>query len=161
MRPLGPEQWSVVDPALLREESGASQGYNKFSNEGEGDRELEFVIRDVNSQLFWTKSMIVGTRLLVRLCGSLDMDTTPLLKSYLEPLLRDIQAGIVSEFEVDVRELYLMSSSSISCFATWTKSLKSLQNHCKVVFLTNPALGWQRRAIDPICNLAPQLVSVD
>lgn len=122
---------------------------------------MEFVIHDVESQQFWTKSDIVGKRLSVRLYGCLDMDTTPLLKAYLEPLLRDIQAGIVSEFEFYTSELYLMSSSSIICFATWVKSLKSMQNPCKVSFMTNPAFGWQRRALDPICSLANQIVSVD
>jgi hypothetical protein len=89
------------------------------------------------------------------------MDATPLLKAYLDPLIRDIEAGIVAEFEFRTRDLYLMSSSAISCFATWVKQLKSLPNKCKVLFKTNPDLDWQRRTLDPIHRLALQIVWVD
>jgi hypothetical protein len=122
---------------------------------------MQFVIRDVESQLFQTRSSIAGTRLVVELSGCLDMDTTPLLKTFLEALIRDIQAGIVAEFEFHTRELYLMSSSSISCFASWIKQLKLLSTKCTVLFRTNPDLDWQRRTLDPIRRLALQLVSID
>ena len=118
-------------------------------------------ITDIESQLFNTSSSIVGNRLIVALSGCLDMDTTPLLKSFLEPLIRDLQAGIVSAIEFETGQLYLMSSSSISCFATWIKSLMNTQPEWRVTFKTNPNLSWQRRTLDPIRRLAEHLVSIE
>jgi len=77
------------------------------------------------------------------------------------PGVLDMKAGIVSEFEFDTSQLYLMSSSSISCFATWIRSLKALQTRCSVDFKTNPNLDWQRRTLDPLRRLAIQIVSID
>jgi len=118
-------------------------------------------IIDVKSQLFNTSSSIVGNRLVVTLSGCLDMDTTPYLKSYLDPLIRDFQAGIVDAIEFDTGQLYLMSSSSISCFATWVKSFMNMRPEWRVTFKTNPNLSWQRRSLDPIRRLAEHMVSIE
>ena len=116
---------------------------------------------DVESQLFRTSSSMVGKRLSVRMSGCLDMDATPQLADFLNALVKDIKAGIVNEFEFDTSQLYLMTSSSISCFATWIRLLKELQIRCCVNFKTNPDLGWQRRTLDPLCRLAIQIVSIE
>lgn len=118
-------------------------------------------ITDIESQLFNTTSSIVGNRLIVTLSGCLDMDTTHYLKSFLEPLIRDFQAGIVSAIEFETGQLYLMSSSSISCFAAWIKSLMNTQPDWRVTFKTNPNLSWQRRSLDPIRRLAEHMVSIE
>ncbi len=118
-------------------------------------------ITDIKSQLFNTSSSIVGNRLIVMLSGCLDMDTTPYLKSFLDPLTQDFQAGIMSAIEFDTAQLYLMSSSSISCFATWIKTLMNTQPGWRVTFKTNPNLSWQRRSLDPIRRLAEHMVSIE
>lgn len=122
---------------------------------------MSSLLPDVESQLFRTNSSMVGKRLFVRMAGCLDMEATPQLAAFLDALIKDIKAGIVNEFEFDASQLYLMSSSSISCFATWIRSLKMLPTRCCVEFKTNPNLGWQRRTLDPLRRLAIQIVSIE
>jgi len=118
-------------------------------------------VQDSAGEFFSTESSIVGKRLIAAFSGCLDMETTSRLKSFLDPLIRDVQAGIIREFEFDTSRLYLMSSASISCLATWIKSLKLAHPKCYVLFKTNPNLAWQRRALDPIQRMAAGIVAIE
>lgn len=121
---------------------------------------MKSVIEDVSGGGFSTLSQITGQRLAVKLSGCLDLQTTPHLRTFLRQLIPIIKAGIAQVLEFDTCELYMMSSSSISCLAGWVKELKDGRIACQVEFRTNPNLTWQRRTLDPIRRFADQIVVV-
>ena len=98
---------------------------------------------------------------MVQLVGCLDMQTAPFLKRYLSQLVPEAERGALCEFEFHTEQLYLLSSSAISCLASWLKSIKAVEQACQVTFVTNANLGWQRRSLDPLRRLAEQIVRVE
>ena len=119
------------------------------------------VVDDVFGEAFSTKSILAADRITVQLVGCLDLDTAPLLRHYLVQLTRGAQAGELLEFEFDIEQLYLMSSSAISHFASWLKGLRATEHVRRVKFKTNPNLSWQQRSLDALRRLAEPLVKVE
>ncbi|HMA96061.1 MAG TPA: hypothetical protein VKP30_25420 [Polyangiaceae bacterium] len=107
------------------------------------------------------RSNIVQLRLTAELAGYLDSETLSNLGELLELATTDVSAGIVRDFEFNVSQIYLMSSSAISCLASWVKSMNERFPASKIFFRTSQELTWQRRALAPIRRLAPQSVFVD
>lgn len=107
------------------------------------------------------RSHIVQLRLTTELAGYLDSETLASLGELLDRASVDVSAGIVRDFEFNMAQLYLMSSSAISCLASWVKSTSERFPSSKIVFRTSQERTWQRRALAPIRRLAPQSVVVD
>lgn len=118
-------------------------------------------VDDIVGEVFSTSSTLLGDRVVVALVGCLDMQTAPFLKRYLSQLGPSAESGALREFEFNTEQLYLLSSSAISCLASWLKGLRSLDQVRQVKFVTNPNLGWQRRSLDPLRRLADRLVAVE
>ena len=118
-------------------------------------------VDDIRGEVFSTSSSVLDDRLSVALIGCLDMQTAPFLKRYLSQLSPSAESGELCEFEFNTEQLFLLSSSAISCLATWLKALKAMPQVRQVRFVTNQNLGWQRRSLDPLRRLADKLVSVD
>lgn len=116
---------------------------------------------DILGDVFSTSSNLQGERIVVRLVGCLDMQTAPFLKRFLDQLGEPAPSDGVRELEFNTEQLYLMSSSAISCLASWLKVLKAGERVRSVKFVTNPNLGWQRRSLDPLRRLATTLVSIE
>ena len=119
------------------------------------------VVDDIRGDVFSTSSTVRGDLVVVSLVGCLDMQTAPFLKHYLSQIAPSAESGTFREFEFNTEQLFLLSSSAISCLATWLKGLKAIEHVRRVRFVTNPNLGWQRRSLDPLRRLADKLVSVD
>jgi hypothetical protein len=119
------------------------------------------VIDDVLGDAFSTKSSLAADRISVQLVGCLDLATSPFLRHFLNQLTRSAQAGELLEFEFDIAQLYLMSSSSISHLASWLKGLRALEPVRRVTFRTNPKLSWQQRSLDALRRVAEPLVKVE
>ncbi|HYP86788.1 MAG TPA: hypothetical protein VEQ59_01510 [Polyangiaceae bacterium] len=122
---------------------------------------MSIAVDDIVGEVFSTSSAPQGDRVVVQLVGCLDMETAPLLKHYLSQLSPSAESGELCEFEFNIEQLYLLSSSAISCLATWLKALKAIEHVRRVRFVTNANLGWQRRSLDPLRRLAEKLVAVD
>jgi len=118
-------------------------------------------VDDIVGDVFSTSSTQQGDRVVVQLVGCLDMETAPFLKRYLSQLGPSAESGALLEFEFNIEQLYLLSSSAISCLASWLKGLKAIEQVRRVRFVTNPNLGWQRRSLDPLRRLADKIVTVD
>jgi hypothetical protein len=118
-------------------------------------------VDDILGEVFSTSSTLLGDRVVVSLVGCLDMQTAPFLKRYLSQLGPSAESGALREFEFNTEQLYLLSSSAISCLATWLKGLKGSHLVRSVKFVTNPNLGWQRRSLDPLRRLDEKLVAVE
>jgi hypothetical protein len=122
---------------------------------------MTVIVDDILGPEFSTKSLVQGDRVAVQLIGCLDLDAAPVLRHFLSQFTRRIQAGEVLEFEFDIEQLYLLSSSAISHFAIWLKDLKAAERVRRVKFRTNPNLAWQRRSLDALRRLAQPLVNVE
>jgi hypothetical protein len=122
---------------------------------------MSITVDDIIGEVFSTSSTLLGDRVVVQLVGCLDMQTAPFLKRFLNQLEPQATHGALCELEFNIEQLYLLSSSAISCLASWLKSLKTDEQVRSVRFVTNRNLGWQRRSLDPLRRLADKLVSVD
>jgi len=122
---------------------------------------MSIVVDDVLGSAFSTKSSLSADRITVELVGCLDLDTAPLLRHFLVQLTRSAQAGELLAFEFNIEQLYLMSSSAISHFASWLKGMRTTEHVRQIKFRTNPNLSWQHRSLDPLRRLASQLVLVE
>lgn len=121
---------------------------------------MKIFVADVLGEVFSTSSRQLGPRLVVELVGCLDMQTAPSLKLFLAQLLPHAEGGAVDEVEFNIEKLYLLSSSAISCLATWLKAVRALEQACRVTFVTNANLGWQRRSLDPLRRLAEKMLRI-
>ena len=115
---------------------------------------------DVRGSVFSTRSELVGQRLRVVLTGCLDMETAPDLEHFLADVTHLLTSDGVRDVQFEIAGLYLMSSSSISITAAWIKRLKTAAPSCRVKFITNPNLAWQRRTLESIRRVAENMVSV-
>jgi hypothetical protein len=117
-------------------------------------------VDDILGDVFNTSTRLLGDRVVVDLVGCLDMQTAPLLKRFLNQLMPAAESGALRDFEFNTEQLYLLSSSAISCLASWLKSMRGIEQACRVTFVTNSNLGWQRRSLDPLRRLAERIVEV-
>jgi hypothetical protein len=117
------------------------------------------LIDDLRGELT-TKSILGHEQVSIELIGCLDMETTPSFAEFMARLTPHVVAGALREVRFDTAGLYLMSSSGISCFATFLKRVKQLEPPCQVTFRTSPEHAWQRRAFEPLQRLAG-IVSVE
>ncbi len=101
--------------------------------------------------------------LTVKLNGSLDASTVPLLDSYLSVLHREALQHGLREVVFDCENLYFLNSLSIKRLVTWLSDIKKLETgerYC-VAFRTNRRLAWQRRSFDAVRRFASNLVRVE
>jgi hypothetical protein len=122
---------------------------------------MTMVVDDVLGGAFSTKSSFSVEKITVELVGCLDLETAPLLRHFLQQLTRGVQSGELFEFEFNIEQLYLMSSSAISHFASWLKGVRTTPQVRRVKFRTNPNLSWQHRSLDALRRLAEPLVTVE
>jgi hypothetical protein len=118
------------------------------------------IVRDVQGEVFSTRSKLAGTSAHVTLQGCLDLETAPALQRFLGGLTGALTSGVLREVEFDTDGLYLMSSSSISSMASWVKQLKGSAPAARIKFRTNPNLAWQRRTLESIRRVAEAMVSI-
>lgn len=117
-------------------------------------------LRDLKGELT-THSIVSDETLNVQLIGCLDMGTTPSFSEFILELTSRAIAGAFREIRFETTELYLMSSSAISCFANFLKSVKRMEQPCRIVFRTSNAHPWQLRAFQPLQRLAASVVHVE
>jgi|SRR6188768_2588505 len=116
---------------------------------------------DLEGAVLSTISTVGNGKATVLVKGSLDLETTPRFKDFLTRLISEATGGKLQELVFDTAELYLMSSSAISSFASFLKGVKALQHRCLVTFRTSAAHGWQRRTFEPLRRLAEDIVRVE
>jgi hypothetical protein len=107
------------------------------------------------------RSNIAHSRLTANFAGYLDTETLPQLRDFLSRATTDAKAGIVREFELNIAQLYLLSSSAISSLAEWVKQLSLRNPDARVLFRTDGGRSWQKRALAPIRRLSEATVSVE
>jgi hypothetical protein len=100
--------------------------------------------------------------LLVSFAGNGDMTAVEALGRYLKQVHLEAVALKVLEVKFDFRDLYFMNSSCFKAFVTWIDQAANAEDHnYQIRFLTNPRLHWQRRSLEALRCLSPDVVRVE
>jgi hypothetical protein len=122
-----------------------------------------FELPPVNYPAFSVTSETSGRTVALRLSGNADSDVAPALGTLLERLHEEAVRVGVNEVVLDFRELYFLTSSCIKCLVVAIKRLSTLdaRSQYKLRLVTTPALRWQERSFEVLCQMAPLLVRID
>jgi hypothetical protein len=101
-----------------------------------------------------------GQRIKVTAWGYADMRCQAALQEFLVALDGEATRVEVEEVTVDIRTLDFMSSGCFKHFVTWLATAKQQARKYKVVFISNPALHWQKLSLRALTCFAPDVVSV-
>ncbi|WP_437618740.1 hypothetical protein [Sorangium sp. So ce1151] len=96
----------------------------------------------------------------VKLTGTGDMAAVAPLDMFLKDMQSEALRLRVSAVEFDVRALYFLNSSCLKAFISFISRLGSQGLRCKIQFLTDARLGWQRRSLTALERMSPELVSI-
>ena len=94
--------------------------------------------------------------------GNADMTVSGALRSYLREVDAEAQRQHVDVVRVKLGELYFVSSSGFQALATWLTSVAARQGEgrYRVTFETHPAHPWQRRSLEAIRRIAPDVIAL-
>jgi hypothetical protein len=100
--------------------------------------------------------------LIVNFSGNGDMSAVDALGRYLKQVHQEAVSLEVKDVSFDFRDLYFMNSSCFKAFVTWIDQASRSEGHAYVIrFLTNPRLHWQRRSLEALRCLSPNVVRVE
>jgi hypothetical protein len=102
-----------------------------------------------------------GDLLRLKLTGTGDMAAAAPLDTYLRSVQEEMRRVSVAAVEVDVRTLYFLNSSCLKSFITFICGVGSQGRRCKIRFLTDARLGWQRRSLAALQRMSPHVVTID
>ncbi|AUX44898.1 hypothetical protein SOCE26_063680 [Sorangium cellulosum] len=98
--------------------------------------------------------------LAVKLSGTGDMAAAGPLNSYFKVLHTEVIRLSINAVEFDVRSLYFLNSSCLKAFISFICGLANPGLKCKILFITDARLGWQRRSLTALERMSPELVSI-
>ena len=97
----------------------------------------------------------------VQLSGTGDMAAAPALGICLKALQGEGLRLSIHIVQFDVRALYFLNSSCLKAFISFICGLAGHGMKCKVLFIADARLGWQRRSLVALERMAPELVSIE
>ncbi|WP_437477137.1 hypothetical protein [Sorangium sp. So ce1014] len=96
----------------------------------------------------------------VKLTGTGDMAAVGPLGFFLKDIQSEALRLRVSAVAFDVRALYFLNSSCLKALISFISSVAGQGLKCKVEFITDARLGWQRRSLTALERMSPELVSI-
>ncbi|WP_437954683.1 hypothetical protein WME76_24270 [Sorangium sp. So ce119] len=117
-------------------------------------------VEPVVTESFGIEPALRDDSLGVKLTGTGDMSAVAPLGLFLKDLQAEAARLRVSAIEFDVRALYFLNSSCLKAFISFICGLPALGLRCKVQFVTDARLGWQRRSLTALERMSPDLVSI-
>ncbi|WP_433926962.1 hypothetical protein AB3662_28770 [Sorangium cellulosum] len=117
-------------------------------------------VEPVVTESFGIEPALRDDSLGVKLTGTGDMTAAAPLGLFLKDLQAEAARLRVSAIEFDVRALYFLNSSCLKAFISFICGLPGLGLRCKVQFVTDARLGWQRRSLTALERMSPDLVSI-
>jgi hypothetical protein len=100
--------------------------------------------------------------LVARVAGNGDMAAIEPLARYVKILHKEALALGLSRVHLDVRDLYFLNSSCLKSLLTWINGLSAdTPPAYGVCFITNANLFWQRRSLEALRRLAPNVVTIE
>ncbi len=118
-------------------------------------------VESVVTDSFGIQPELRGDLLSVKLTGTGDMAAAAPLGVYFKALQAEVTRLSLESVEFDVRALYFLNSSCLKAFITFICSLANQGLKCKIRFITDARLGWQRRSLSALQRMSPGLVSID
>jgi hypothetical protein len=100
--------------------------------------------------------------LTLKLEGNADLNVKSSLDKFLSAVHEVAAKYHLHEVTVDVRRLEFMNSSCLKCFVTWLSKIQTSapSEHYNVSFVSSPTLYWQKRSLNALACLAPEMVTV-
>jgi hypothetical protein len=119
-------------------------------------------IESIKGDRFAALVSTCARRIQVTLTGTADLLVSGQLDAFLRQLDGEAQRCPADEVTVDVRALEFMNSSCLKSFVRWICAVQEQTGPGKyrIVFLTSPSVGWQRRSLNALASLADEVVSV-
>jgi hypothetical protein len=98
----------------------------------------------------------------ISLQGNADSTANNAFALFVTQLHAEAQRIKVREVNIDLSELYFMTSSCIKCFVTWIGFIKELPPVLRYTlnFVVSPTLRWQKRNLEVLLQLSPGLITV-
>lgn len=101
-----------------------------------------------------------GRKLELSLVGTCDSFAIRPLATYLDGVTAEIDRLSLEEVAIDVSQLSLLNSSSLKQFITFLRPIKLGERSCRVEFVVDDALPWQRRCLSALVRMCPSAVSI-
>jgi hypothetical protein len=94
--------------------------------------------------------------------GNADMTVSLAFGRYLKDVDAEARRDSVHVVKVRLGELYFLSSSCLQAIAAWLLSVaaRDPEGRYTVTFETHAAHGWQRRSLEAIRRIVPDIVAV-
>ncbi len=111
---------------------------------------------------FQLTPQLANGQITVTFSGNGDMSAVETLGRFLKRVHSEAAKHKVLEVAFDFRDLYFMNSSCFKAFVTWIDVVSRAEGGAyHIRFLTNPRLHWQRRSLEALRCLAPNVVRVE
>ncbi|WP_437302971.1 hypothetical protein [Sorangium sp. So ce388] len=117
-------------------------------------------VEPVFTDSFGIEPALRDDTLSIKLSGTGDMAAAPSLGICLKALQAEVVRLSINVVEFDVRALYFLNSSCLKAFISFICGVAGQGQKCKVQFLTDARLGWQRRSLTALERMSPELVSI-
>jgi hypothetical protein len=98
----------------------------------------------------------------VCLSGTADLMVAGQLDHFLRDVHSEAQRSLAEEVTVDVRRLEFMNSSCLKSFVWWICKVQEQvgAGRYRIVFVSSPSVGWQRRSLNALARLANEITSI-
>ncbi|XXX72912.1 hypothetical protein WMF30_35220 [Sorangium sp. So ce134] len=117
-------------------------------------------VEPVVTDSFGAEPALREDTLSVRLTGTGDMAAVAPLGFFLKEIQAEALRLRVGAVEFDVRALYFLNSSCLKALISFISSVAGQGLKCKVAFVTDARLGWQRRSLTALERMSPELVTI-
>ena len=99
----------------------------------------------------------------LRLCGTANGRSAEQLERLITDTHRALTEAGTTEFNVDLRELALLSESCFDVFVMWIGLIQLLppDKRYRLQFAIDPDVGWQRRSVVTLSSVAAGVVKLE
>lgn len=120
------------------------------------------IIEPIAGPDFKAEAESVDRTLTLKMEGNADLSVKVSLDKFLSAVHAVASKYKLQEVTVDVRRLEFMNSSCLKCFVTWLSKIhaNAPSEHYNVAFISSPTLYWQKRGLNALACLAPEMVTV-
>lgn len=118
------------------------------------------ILPEVKLANFGVRHALEHGRATVYLSGNGDMAAIAPLDAYLKGLHQVVLGMHYRSVHVDCGELYFLNSSCLKAILSWIHTLGASPSPYGVHFITAAAAPWQRRSLEALRRLAPDIVTI-
>jgi hypothetical protein len=120
-------------------------------------------IEAVRDSDFSADAKIEGSLLTATVSGNADLNARLSLDRFVASVHEEVRRRSLKEVLVDFRQLAFMNSSCLKSLIRWVAQIQDspTDEHYRIVFLSSPALHWQKRSLHAIACLASDIVTIE